>query len=139
MRVGALILTIIYTIAGIAACIAFLILKFYISAVLGIFTAIISFATVHLLILEGNGGLQTWYAARELKQLCWLGFWLFTSGCVTLVYFTVYLFLENKFEMIKFTAIIWSFITAKSALLLMYYTNKFRELQAGERLTSTEE
>ncbi|KAF5275082.1 hypothetical protein FQA39_LY07019 [Lamprigera yunnana] len=131
-----LIISAFYTFAGISGFVAFLILGNYPSAVWAIVTGILSGFTTHLRWLKHKNYLNQWYDPKELIPLARVGFVFYTIGVMGVVYHTAIEILSKKpllpVKQSEVICIVWSFMTVKSGILLMFTARSYCKTRQQE-------
>jgi len=135
--------SILTSLLGFAGFVCFIYFKNYPSSVLGIITGITNVLLSHLHLLKIKKTLNQWYSNPELRQIARLGFVILCIGGACLAYFvTVQIMLKNALVPVSnssIISIIWSFITFKSGMVLLYYAYKYYEDTDNDALLTEDE
>nr|XP_023019739.1 uncharacterized protein LOC111508466 [Leptinotarsa decemlineata] len=113
------------SIFGYSAFIAFLLLKNYPSAVLGLLSGTTDAVTFFIIFLKRRKILHLWYNRDDLRKICRLAIVSATLGLLNLGYhITIQAFYKTPMlppASSEVISIVWSFILMRSGIVLMYY------------------
>ncbi|KAJ8951242.1 hypothetical protein NQ318_010270 [Aromia moschata] len=115
---------------GYSAFIAFVVLKNYPSAVLGLISGVTDSILFLVHYLHWKGRLGEWYESRELRILCRYGIIVGTLGLLCLGYFTTIQIMHKTpiypIATSSAISIVWSVVAMRSGIILMFYAIRYQ-------------
>ncbi|KAG5876846.1 hypothetical protein JTB14_002902 [Gonioctena quinquepunctata] len=124
---------------GYSGFVAFLILKNYPSAVMGIISGTTDGISFFLQYLKRKGTLRLWYDSDDLRKICRLGILVASAGLLNLGYHaTIQIMLKTPMLPVQGSeviCIVWSIILLRSGIFLMYHAIAYQKLEDGGLLS----
>ncbi|CAH1992453.1 unnamed protein product [Acanthoscelides obtectus] len=131
MTTWALVYSGVCTLLGYSAFVTFIILGNYPAAVLGFVSGSTDALSFFLHHLNRRGQLYAWYSHIQLRHICRLGIIIASVGLLSIGYYaTMQISLRRPAMPIPQSLtipLVFSFITLRSGLILMYQTIRYQE------------
>ncbi|XP_018562037.1 heme transporter hrg1-B-like [Anoplophora glabripennis] len=128
---------------GYSAFFAFIVLKNYPSAVLGLISGFTDSILFFLHYLLRKRTLREWYGPTDLRTMCRYGILIATVGLLSLGYHTTIQIIYKKSILpipdSSVISIVWSIVALRSGLFLMYYSIKYQHIDDVRLLTNVDE